>query len=264
MDLSWITAEVNGLVTQVGEFILSERQRFQQNSVESKGLNQLVSYVDIEAEKQLVAGLKQLIPDSGFITEENTTDNELKEYNWIIDPLDGTTNFIHHVPVFSISVALVKGNDILIGVVYELGRKDLFTSRKGGGAWLNGKPIHVSDCSQLSKSLLATGFPYYEFEQLNEYIELLKQFMKSCHGLRRMGSAAVDLAYVASGKFEGFFEIGLNAWDVAAGVLLVKEAGGEVKDFNGGEDYLFGKHIIASNSLVHKEFSEVIYTCFKP
>lgn len=263
MDLSHITAEVNGLVTQVGEFILNERHNFQQSSVESKGLNQLVSYVDIEAEKRLVKGLRELIPESGFITEENTTDKELKEYNWIIDPLDGTTNFIHHVPVFSISVALVKGNEILIGVVYELGRKDLFTSRKGGGAWLNGKQIKVSDCSQLSKSLLATGFPYYEFEQLNEYIELLKQFMKSCHGLRRMGSAAVDLAYVASGKFEGFFEIGLNAWDVAAGILLVKEAGGEVRDFKGGEDYLFGKQIIASNSLVHNEFSDIIYKQFK-
>jgi len=207
MNLQNITAQANSLIIQVGEFILHERENFTQDKVNDKGLNQLVSYVDIEAEKQLVEGLKHIFPDAGFVTEENTVAQVKTEYQWIIDPLDGTTNFIHNLPIFSISVALAKGNEILVGVVYELGKKDLFTAWQNGGAWCNGNPIKVSDCITLSKSLLATGFPYTNFEQTESYLNVLKQLMKSSHGLRRMGSAAVDLAYVACGKFEGFLNM---------------------------------------------------------
>lgn len=226
--------------------------------VSDKGLNQLVSYVDIEAENILVKGLGALVPEAGFITEENTSQTGRKSLNWIIDPLDGTTNFIHNLPVYSVSVALAEGEDILYGSVYETGRNEHFYAYKNGGAWCNGQSIRVSAESSLSRSLLATGFPYYSFEQMEAYISTLKDFMQQTHGLRRLGSAAVDLAYVACGRFEGFFEYGLNAWDVAAGCLLIQEAGGRVSDFKNETDYLFGKTIVADNGLLHGEILNTI------
>jgi len=262
MNLQLITAQANSLITQVGEFILHERENFTYDKVSDKGLNQLVSYVDIEAEKQLVAGLKLIVPEAGFITEENTIAQTQNEFVWIIDPLDGTTNFIHNVPVYSISVALAKGSEILVGIVYELGRKELFTAWQGGGAWCNGSRIKVSSVHEIKHSLLATGFPYTDFAQMENYLNVLKTLMQNSHGLRRMGSAAVDLAYTASGRFEGFFEYGLSPWDVAAGCLLVKEAGGNITDFSGGNDYLFGKSIIAGNKDTADELLDVISKAF--
>ena len=262
MNLQKICAELNGIVISTGDYIIEQRKAFSKDTVEIKALNQLVSYVDINAEKQLVEKLSLLLPEAGFITEENTSEKGSKAYNWIIDPLDGTTNFIHDLPVYSVSVALAKGEEILVGVVYELGRKELFTAWKDGGAWLNGQPIRVSGENTLSKSLIATGFPYYDFQQMEAYINVLKQLLKSTHGLRRMGSAAVDMAYVACGRFEGFFEYGLHAWDIAAGILLVKEAGGQVVDFKGGDDYLFGDTIISGNTDIHKDLLKLIKSEF--
>jgi myo-inositol-1(or 4)-monophosphatase len=258
MDLQHMTAEVNALVTRVAGYISEQRKSFSNDEVSDKGVNQLVSYVDVEAEKQLVTGLSEIFPDAGFITEEETSVKGRAEYNWIIDPLDGTTNFIHNLPVYSISVGLAKHKELLIGVVYEIGRSELFTAWQGGGAWCNGERIKVSAESALNKSLLATGFPYYDYVHMNAYLDTLKHLMKRTHGLRRMGSAAVDLAYVACGRFEGFFEYGLHAWDVAAGCLLVKEAGGKVSDFKAGDEYLFGDTIIASNTELYGELSKII------
>lgn len=258
MNLESISAGINSVVTETAKYIAEQRKTFSTDVVSDKGLNQLVSYVDIEAEKMLVAGLSKLLPEAGFITEENTSDVGRQTYNWIIDPLDGTTNFIHNVPVYSVSVALAHGNDVLAGAVYEIGRDELFCAHKGGGAFCNGERISVSKEANLSKALMATGFPYYDFEQMHAYIEVLKHLMQKTHGLRRMGSAAVDLAYVACGRFEGFFEYGLNAWDVAAGVLLVQEAGGQVCDFQSGDDYLFGKSIIADNTSIHNGLLDII------
>ncbi len=262
MNLEKLTANVNSIAIETGEFIIEQRKGFSLDKVEIKALNQLVSYVDIQAEKQLVQHLSLLLPEAGFITEENTSTKGTAEYNWIIDPLDGTTNFIHNVPVYSISIALAKGEEILIGVVYELGRKELFAAWKNGGAWLNGESINVSSELELTKSLIATGFPYYDFEQMEAYINVLKSLLKSTHGLRRMGSAAVDMAYVACGRFEGFFEYGLHAWDVAAGVLLVKEAGGNVTDFKGVNDYLFGETIISGNAAISESLLKLIKSEF--
>lgn len=264
MNLQKITAEVNQLVLLVGDYILKEREGFNTAIVVEKGLNQLVSFVDIEAEKQLVAGLSSILPEAGFITEENTVNKPNETLNWIIDPLDGTTNFIHNLPIFSISIALMHGKDILVGVVYELGKKDLFTAWQNGGAWCNGIKIEVSKETMLSKSLIATGFPYYDFDQMEAYLNTLKFLMKETHGLRRLGSAAVDLAYVACGKFEGFFEYGLHPWDVAAGCLLVKEAGGFVCDFEGDTDFVFGKTIIAGNASTQLELQKLIAKNFLP
>lgn len=258
MNLEKLTAEVNSIAITVGDYILEQRQIFNTEQVEVKALNQLVSYVDINAEKTIVNTLAGLLPEAGFITEENTSTKGTKEYNWIIDPLDGTTNFIHDLPIFSISIALAKNEEILIGVVYELGRKELFSTWKNGGAWCNGNPIRVSKETELSKSLIATGFPYYDFKNMEAYINVLKNLLKSTHGLRRMGSAAVDMAYVACGRFEGFFEYGLNAWDIAAGALLVKEAGGNVIDFKGENDYLFGRTIISGNMHIDQDLLKLI------
>ena len=240
--------EVIVLVKEVGDFIRTEAQNFDESKIEYKGKNDLVSYVDQEAEKRLVKGLAQLLPGSGFIAEEGTSTHKSDTYNWIIDPLDGTTNFTHGLPVFSVSVALIKRKELSLGVVYDVMRDECFHASKGNGAFVNHMPIKVSDTNSLDKALLATGFPYYDFEQMKAYLNILNDFMQGTHGLRRMGSAAIDLVYTACGRFEGFFEYNLNAWDVAAGALIVQEAGGIVTDFNGGGDYLFGRQIVAGNA----------------
>ncbi len=237
------------LVKETGAFIRQEALDFEPSKIEYKGQNDLVSYVDKAAERILVEGLAEILPGSGFIAEEGTSSKRSDGYNWIIDPLDGTTNFSHGLPIYAISVALMKREELVLGVVYELNRDECFHAIKGGGAFLNHMPIQVSQVRTIDQALLATGFPYYDFEEMNKYLAVLNALMQKTHGLRRMGSAAVDLAYTACGRFEGFFEYNLNAWDVAAGALLVQEAGGRVTDFNGGSDFLFGREIVAGNSI---------------
>lgn len=253
-------AEVIRLCKQVGDFQLQHFRQVEAGAISDKGLNQLVSFVDVESEKMLVAGLRHLRPDAGFITEEETAPDEREGHaHWIIDPLDGTTNFLHGLQVYCISVALVgAGNRIELGVVHAPAMGETFSAIRGGGARLNGNPIRVSDVPRLKNSLIATGFPYYEFQKTEQYLRLLGILMRETHGLRRMGSAAIDLAYTACGRFDGFYEMGLNAWDVAAGALIVEEAGGEVSDFSGGTEYLFGKQILASNALLKQEFQQLV------
>jgi myo-inositol-1(or 4)-monophosphatase len=257
MKLDSITEQAVELLRNVGLFIQQEAARFDHRVVEEKGLNDLVSYVDKEAEKLLVAGLSELLPGCGFIAEEGTAKNQDERYLWIVDPLDGTTNFTHGLPVYSISVALLQDKELVAGIVYELNHDEMFVACKHGGAFCNGKPISVSDRPVLAQSLLATGFPYYNFAGMNNYLDILRDFMQATHGLRRLGSAAVDLAYVACGRFEGFFEYNLNSWDVAAGALIVQEAGGKVSDFSGGDKFLFGREIIAAGP-VHGEMQQTI------
>ena len=257
MDLQKIILQVKQLAIEVGEYIAVEAARFDHKKVELKGLNDLVSYVDKTAESNLVKGLSEIIPEAGFIAEEGTATHTEEEYLWIIDPLDGTTNFTHGLPVFAISIALMHKGKIVLGIVYEINRQEMFEAVLGAGASLNGQQISVSARQTLSESLLATGFPYWDFKEMSAYLKILDDFMKNTHGLRRMGSAAVDLAYVACGRFEGFFEYNLNAWDVAAGSLIVEEAGGKVTDFAGGENFLFGREIIAAGK-PHAEMQKVI------
>ncbi len=253
-----ISIQLNSLCRETGEFILENRKKVRGEQVEIKGLNSLVSYVDQETERRLVAGLKDIFPEAGFITEEETVGQEQKEWNWIVDPLDGTTNFLFDLPVFAISVALYHGDRAEVAAVYELGQKELFSAVRGSGAYLNEQAIQVRSESELSKALIATGFPYYDFDRLREFNELLSHLYTHTRGVRRLGSAATDLAYVAAGRFNGFFEYGLHAWDVAAGILLVQEAGGQVCDFSLGDNYLFGKEIIASAASIHPDFSNLI------
>lgn len=254
MNLQTLCQEVCELAKRTGGFIREERAAFSVNRVEVKGKNDFVSDVDKGAEKRLVDGLSQLLPESGFIAEEGTSSKKGEKYNWIIDPLDGTTNFIHGLPCFAISIALMRGEELVMGVIYEINFDECFYAWEGSKAYMNGKEIRVSEAPTLADSLLATGFPYYDYSRLDEYMELFRYFMKHTHGLRRLGSAATDLAYVACGRFEGFYEYCLQPWDVAAGAFLVQQAGGKVTDFSGGKNYIFGREIVAGNSVFFDEF----------
>ena len=249
---------VQEIIREVGRFVQAEFVGFSRASIRQKGHNDLLSYVDEESEKMLVAHLSQLMLDAGFLTEEAPHITGKNDYTWAIDPIDGTTNFVHSLPFFSISVALQQGEETLAGYVYEVMHEEMFVARKGMGASLNGKAIRVSQVAMLSESLLATGIPSRCFDGLDAYLEMLRAFVLSTQGLRRMGSAALDLAYVSSGRVEGFFERGLSIWDVAAGILLVQEAGGEVSDFQGGQEPVLRREILATNARVHQEMLEVI------
>ena len=245
------------IARDAGAFLLQESrrgpgQKFSPDAVEYKGTNDLVSYVDKETEKRLVAALSKLLPEAGFVTEEGTTGNssDRSALNWIIDPLDGTTNFVHGLPVFSVSIGLAIGNTPIAGVVFDPNRDECFFGREGAGAFCGRgtatpERIRVSPTTQLSQSLISTGFPYYTFDRMADYLRILEKLMHQTHGLRRMGSAAIDLAYVACGRFEGFYEYNLHAWDMAAGVLLVREAGGIVTDFEGGNEFLYRGDVVA-------------------
>lgn len=258
MDYELLCTKVIAITRLTGNFIRKESLNFDAKSIEFKGLNDLVSYVDKNAEKQLVRNLTKLLPEAGFTTEEETINSKGDVFNWIIDPLDGTTNFIHGVPTYSISIALYEYDQPVLGVVYEINRGEMFYSYKGGAAYLNNKVIRVSERSSLSECLLATGFPYYQFEKQAQYMSLFSEMMQKCHGLRRIGSAAVDLAYVACGRFDAYFEYNLNAWDVAAGAYLVQQAGGNITNFSGAEEFIEKREILATNGLVDAELLATI------
>ena len=260
MDLQQLKKNVIDVTLEVGSFIKTEGENFDRAHIEQKSsFNNLVSYVDKEAERRLVKSLTALLPSAGFITEEGTVEQSTRqEYNWIIDPLDGTTNFLHGLPVFGISIGLTKGIETILGVVHHIGMNECYHAVEGGAAYCNNNEIAVSGISTLSESLLATGFPYYHLDKRDNYLEIIKDFLSLSHGIRRLGSAAIDLAYVACGKLDGFFEYNLNPWDVAAGTLIVKQAGGKVTDFKGEKNYLFGGQLCASNLLIHDEMLRTI------
>lgn len=261
-QLESLTSSTCKEVGFVAQFILKELKKVNPNDIETKSLNSLVSYVDKNAEIQLVERLGKLLPKATFLTEEETIENREGEYRWIIDPLDGTTNFLHQLPFFSISVALEFHGEIVLGVVYEVSRNECFYAWKNGGAYVNDVKIEVSKRTELGDALIATGFPYYDYRGVEPYFEVLEFFIKNTRGVRRFGSAALDLAYVACGRFDAYYEYSLNAWDVAAGVLLVKEAGGKLSDFQGGENYIFGKEMIATSPPIFEKTLEVVKTAF--
>ena len=258
MNLQSILQPSLDLIKETGAFIRREGKNFDRTNIEHKGLNDLVSYVDKQAEHKLVEGLRQILPGCGFIAEEGTAQAADEEYKWIIDPLDGTTNFLHSLPVFAVSVGLLHHQELVMGVVYEVNQDELFWAIKGQGAYCNGVKIKVSPIEKVSQSLIATGFPYHDFGMMQTYLGIMDHFMRNSHGLRRMGSAAVDLVYTAIGRFEGFFEYNLKPWDVAGGAIIVQEAGGTVTDFKGGSDFVFGQQLIATNGKVHQEVLEII------
>ncbi|MDG1159824.1 MAG: inositol monophosphatase family protein [Flavobacteriales bacterium] len=260
MNLKDLCSSLIELSESVGKFLQEEASK--SIDIELKSLNNLVSYVDKEAEKRFVDGLQKLLPEAGFIAEEGTGVRHKNAPNWIIDPLDGTTNFLHGIPFYCTSVALLVDDEVVLGVIHDPVHQHSFYAYKGGGAFLNGNPISCTSNKELSEALLATGFPYDDFGKQDAYLEVLKDFTHKTRGLRRLGSAAMDLAYVAWGKFDGFYEYGLNPWDVAAGIIIVQEAGGKVSAFKENASPLFHEEILATNEGIHENMLKVINTYF--
>jgi myo-inositol-1(or 4)-monophosphatase len=258
-DYQLLCKEVQEIALRTGNFIRTEGTKISSKDVELKSVSSLVTYVDKAAEAAIVEALKQLIPESGFITEEGTATHAGEKLKWIVDPLDGTTNFIHGISPHSVSIALMEGEELVLGVVYEIGLDEMFYAWKGGHAYLNGKEIKAATATRPEDTLIGTGMPYYDFDKMNSYIEAMKHLMKHTRGLRRLGSAAVDLSYVAAGRFDAFFEHALHAWDVAAGVFILQQAGGKVSDFNGGDNWLYGGEIIAASNPFFKPFYNIIH-----
>lgn len=262
MNYEKLALEVESVAREAAAFIRQKAGSIQENEVEHKGLHNYVTAVDKGSEELIVSRLNTLLPEAGFLAEEGTRNHSTSDLRWIIDPLDGTTNFIHGIPLYSISIALMQGGEIVVGSVYEVNHNESFLAWKDGPALLNQKPIQVSRRNDMHESLLATGFPYYDYDLLDPYLQLFRSFLKNTRGLRRLGSAALDLAWVACGRFDGFYEYGLNPWDVAAGAFLVQQAGGRNSDFNGGQSFIFGKQILSSNGRIHDALLEEIKKFF--
>lgn len=253
MNLEKLTFSVCDLAFETGEFLKEEVSKLKTSDIQSKGMHNYVTYVDKESERRIVEKLSKLLPGCGFIAEENSA-LEPGEFTWVIDPLDGTTNFIHGVPLYCISIGLMYQGETIIGVVYEPNLRECFYTWESAPAYLNREIIHVSQTATIHESLFATGFPYYDYSRLDDYLAIFKYLLQHSGGARRLGSAAADLAYTACGRYDGFFEYGLSPWDVNAGGLLVKNAGGIVTDFLGAGNYTFGRQIIAANPLIYPEF----------
>ena len=243
---------------EAGRIINRASQDVGSIAIQTKTYNDFVSEVDRSAEQAIIDILKDAYPDHGFWGEESGHDNHEADNIWIIDPLDGTTNFLHGFPQYCISIALQQKGVLTQAVIYDPVRNDLFTATKGRGAFLNDKRIRVTNRSKLQDSLIATGFPYRDFTHLDAYLGMFKDMIKKTTGIRRPGSAALDLAYVAVGWVDGFFEINLSAWDIAAGGLIVQEAGGIVGDFEGNESWIETGNIVAANPKVFAQMLQVL------
>jgi myo-inositol-1(or 4)-monophosphatase len=233
--------------------------------VQRKQQNDFVSEVDRNAEAALIEVVMDAYPDHGILTEERgELGNPDSDFRWIIDPLDGTTNFLHGFGQYAVSIGIEHRGQMTHGVIYDPNRNELFTTSKGAGAYLNDRRIRVTRRTQLEGALLTTGFPYRAFDHVDEYLALLKAFSQQAAGIRRPGSAALDLAYVACGRFDGFWEYGLMPWDIAAGTLLVQEAGGLVTDLQGESDYMISGNVLAGTPKILGQMLQVIHAVRNP
>ncbi|MEF7616338.1 inositol monophosphatase family protein [Aquincola sp. MAHUQ-54] len=228
--------------------------------INHKGPNDFVTEVDQAAEQVIIDTLLQAYPGHGILAEESGRSQGAKdsEFVWIIDPLDGTTNFIHGFPVYAVSIALAHRGVVQQAVVYDPSRNDLFYASKGRGAFLNDKRLRVSRRTRLSDALIGTGFPFRRGDNFKRYIKMFEEIMQSCAGVRRPGAAALDLCYVAAGYYDGFFETGLNPWDIAAGSLMITEAGGLIGNFTGESDYLYQREVVAGNAKVYAQLVQIL------
>ncbi len=220
----------------------------------------LVSEIDRGAEERIISIIRRHYPTHAILAEESGGSQAPADTRWIIDPLDGTTNFLHGVPIFCVSIGIERKGELVGGVVYDPNQDELFTAEKGAGAFLNGKRLKVSETSTLIDSLLVTGFPYNITENPGSTVEHFVHFLMAARGVRRLGSAALDLSYVAAGRFDGFWEVSLNPWDMAAGALFVREAGGAITDMHGGALDIYQKTVLASNGAIHEAMLKVIAT----
>lgn len=248
---------------EAGDVILRYADRIDELDVMEKGRNDFVSRVDRAAEEKIIDTLKYHYPDHAIMAEETGHNHKKSDYEWIIDPLDGTTNYLHGVPQYAVSIALRVKGTLTHAVIYDPSRDDLFTATRGDGAMLNNKRLRVSKQQYLKNALLVTGIPYKPGQELDLYLETLRMFAKETTGVRRPGSAALDLAYVAAGRYDGFWEFDLSPWDIAAGVLIVQEAGGLVSDLTGGNDYMESGDIVAANPKVFKEMLQRLHPMLK-
>ena len=239
------------------KIILRHVDRLDRLNVDSKSRNNFVTEVDHMAEQAIIDTLLKAYPDHAILAEESGVQGE-SEYQWIIDPLDGTTNFLHGFPQFSVSIALLHRGKLEQAVVMNPLSQEIFTASRGKGAFLNDRRIRVTGMRGLEGSLLGTGFPYHDYTHLDSYLEMFRALLPRTAGIRRAGSAALDLAFVAAGRLDGFWEIGLNPWDIAAGALLVQEAGGLVSDFNGGQHFLDSGNIICGAPKVYSAMLKTI------
>lgn len=260
-NLKVLTASVCQLARETGAFLKAERKNFRREVVQQKHDHDYVSYVDRESELRLVGALKQLLPEAGFITEEGTATLHEEPYCWVIDPLDGTTNFIHDNAPYCVSIALRSRTELLLGVVYDPCRDECFYAWQGGGAWLDGERLQVSSVDRMEEAFLVTELPYNADLYAATGLHLVKQLYGRAAGLRMTGSAALAICYVAAGRFDGWLEAYIGRWDYSAAALMVREAGGKVTDFLGQEDCLDTHHIIATNGLLHNALQELVAQC---
>jgi len=238
--------------------LILQRRLGRVKRVTYKGSVNLVTEMDLLSEQTIVSYIHRLFPDHSFLAEERAVLRGDSPYQWIIDPLDGTTNYTHGFPFYCVSIALAKRGEVILGVIYDPTKEELFSAEKGKGARLNGKKIYVSSTEKLSQSLLATGFPYDLRESSANNFDHFRNFALRAQAVRRAGSAALDLCYVAAGRFDGFWEMKLGPWDMAAGSLLVKEAGGQSTDFSGRPIRLEGKQVLASNGKIHRSMIRIL------
>jgi len=261
-DLKILCHNTLPLIKDVSKFILQEQGKVTLDKIETKDKNSLVSYVDKTAEEMLVEGLSTLLPEAEFLTEEGTVDQNSGPMRWIIDPLDGTTNFLHNIPHYAISVGLEVDGKLCLGIVEHVPHQEQYYAWSGGGAYMNGSPISVSSNELVSSAVVATGFPYSS--QNEEAIaKAIVHWMKNARSIRRFGAAALDMIYVAKGIFDFYYELSLNAWDIAGGAVIVKEAGGNVSDFSGTSDFLKSGQVFCSNAALHEEVIEQLQMFFK-
>ena len=258
INLEELTKQVRVLAMETGKFLKKERTHFQREKVQEKNAHDYVSYVDKESERRIVARLQELLPEAGFIAEEGSGSLTTEEYCWVVDPLDGTTNFIHNNTPFCVSIALRNREEILLGVVYEVCRNECFWAWKGSAAYVNGEEIHVTNINNLDQSFIELGFPY-DAERFRPIItRLIERLYGRIGGLRLMGSAAVELCYIAAGRFEARFEGLLGPWDIAAGSIILTQAGGKITDFSGGDSFYSGHEVLATNGQIHEQMLKII------
>lgn len=243
---------------EAGQFLKANVGRVRTIETKEGEERNLVSEMDKGSEARIISSIHRRFPDHAILAEESGASGSNAETTWIIDPLDGTTNYLHGVPIFSVTIAVQVRGELVAGVVYDPNLDELFTAERGGGAFLNGGRLHVSNTSGLINSLLVTGFPYDIATNPDHAAEHFVHFLMAARGIRRLGSAAMDLSYVAAGRFDGFWEVSLKPWDMAAGILLIQEAGGRVTDFGGGGPDIHQRRVLASNGIIHDAMRKIL------